>query len=721
MAENNVVRKSLATMQDFAKGIGEVQQVRGGAVFNLNKVSLATAVANEQALSFLDPTSTHRASIVSEELVREFIEVGGQWEPVDFGNSERSYYNRLKSFTAGNTVNGPRDALYNAADNSYYVWTGGGFPKIVAPNSLPSAGWLNVGGASMLDFLKLGTSAKELAFGASNIYDTLATHGITTSSLGIGSTDINDVTVSDDAAKLQVALNTYRQIVVDTVIRMETHVSSAMQYQVLSMAGIGVMRPVTLAAGNKAMVRFSHKYCRVFRGKFDNPNLYKPTTGDRQGAVSLLADHCSIEFSYFKNQLNAVVAPTTASATGSRVISCLFEDCLGVAAEDRGDAVTLWGSGSVIAFNYATCKEGEDARLAFHFEAPIGGAPNPRPELDAKHNVMIGNHAYGAFRRHFTFEGITNGSCVDNCSMGGATWWGEAYIQCVNVYVRNNIRYTRTSDQNQGASWNPRRSACAIMNYNENLIIESNLYLNTNSAGYGFASGTTTGAHQVEFRGTINNKGLETNIPFFLVTPLDVKLSGKVRGFSLGINYAAGNVPGQTETTPSLLDVDGLDFKGAGSITNSSGTGYRFRMTNSIWDTTSESIVALSNVSDMIVESNKFNCTSYPYNGFNNTRVSFKNNTNMGTNALAVRVQANTTFINTNSDWSFENNTGIACDMVYAEAALTSATSFLNVKHKQPGKVVVVTGSPRRLYAALGSANTQVWKSLTGAADLTPA
>lgn len=735
MAENNVVRKSLATMQDFAAGVGSVTQVRAGKTFQLNKISLAFAVPSEQELQLLDSRETHRASVVSGNQVKEYLEVNGVWTPVDFANSELPYFNRKLSFLRGNTLNSTTDALLNEADGSYYVWLGV-LPKTVASNSTPASSggvgpgaWMSVGKATYSDRQQLKDAADFIKYHNISVQKAMDVHGVTTSSLGIGTNSLDARIDTTDA--LRSALQTYSNIIIDTVCGITSPIQLTLTGQNVFGRASGRVFPLVnttpSAAGNQPMLQTKAPYITIQGVTFDNPSLFKSSTGGRQGAIDLQSDYCTVQGNTFINQLNAVTATTTYAAHGSKVIGNLFIDCLGVEAEDRGDAVTLWGSGSIIAFNYATCKDGEDARLGFHCEAPIGGSPNPRPELDAKYNIIHGNYVKGTFRRHYTMEGIRYGVCTDNVSAGGATWWCEAYTQCQSVYVKNTLRYTRDASMNQGATWAPRRSCIAFLNYNTNVVVESVAIMEPNSVGAGLSIQTQNRDQIIEFKGSIYNQGVADNSAAFLFKPSLMRMTGaSFSGFGTGVQLVIGapaNPAVESQTTCFTMTDSTISCTGS-CVFNSSGTGAQIVLDGNDLSTTGTQPINLANYDKLAVLNNRLTGTTYAMSVGSSVATSIERidgNVNMSAINLPIRISSNLTpVMGTNSNTVVGNNPGISFDGVWASAALSNVGSILNTVLKSSGLIVAVSGVPRQCYIATGSANNSVWRCITGGADITP-
>lgn len=168
MAETKTITKSLAAAEDFALGVGTVQQNRAGQVVDVHRVHSYVPVASEALLANLDIAKFTLGAVVRDGLITyyQYTEAAGAigissaygsgvWQVVLSGNADAPIYNKLYSFEKGNTLNYTKDALKSESDGEYYRWDGA-LPKVVPAGSTPSSAggigpgkWLSVGDASL--------------------------------------------------------------------------------------------------------------------------------------------------------------------------------------------------------------------------------------------------------------------------------------------------------------------------------------------------------------------------------------------------------------------------------------------------------------------------------------------------------------------------------------------------------------------------------------------
>lgn len=544
---------------------------------------------------------------------------------------------------------------------------------------------------------------------------------------------------TDNWQILQDLVSTKRYITIDSIVNLTKRITMTLENQVIS--GISpkcVIRPIADNMAYDVMFKAEGKFAR-FRGlTFTNPNMYKGwdkfgNGQQRQGSIDLSADFCIVDSCIFWNQLNAVVASIRASAHGSKVINNYFLDCLGVgsgpdpdnnpypnsnAGEDRGDACTLWGSGSLIANNYANAKEGEDARVAFHFENTGAGIINPRP-YDASNNLMIGNVAMGPFRRHFVMENITNGMAIGNTSLGGATWWNEAIIQCTNVKFENTLHYTRTTELS-GNNWNPPRGASASVNYNENVEFASHAIMEEGSIGSGFVIKDVLKDHDLTNRMQIINKGDENNVGIYLTGSVkrgvfnELKLRGFSRGVAIGVTSA---------DKPSNLSFNNCDVEGNGTadlVTNiNSLQGTDINFNGGKWLGGKSSFIAVSDAGDLHLSNVIIDAGTYAVNVFRvKNEFTIKNCVANKGKRLSIRNNGATSGNFPNSHIDFSGNTGIIHNFVNTTTQITDSTAAINANSKYPGKQVTATitfegKQAIEVFVASGSSPESVWFNLT--------
>lgn len=158
MSQTKTVTKSLAGVEDLARGVDTVQQNRGGQAVTIHNTHTFVPVSNENLLANLDPAKFTLGSVVKDGLVTYYqytTRAGAQgissnistgvWEVLTLGNADKPIYNKLYSFQTGNTMNYANDALFNSADGIYYIWQGV-LPKVVPAGSTPgSTGGIGAG------------------------------------------------------------------------------------------------------------------------------------------------------------------------------------------------------------------------------------------------------------------------------------------------------------------------------------------------------------------------------------------------------------------------------------------------------------------------------------------------------------------------------------------------------------------------------------------------
>ena len=561
--------------------------------------------------------------------------------------------------------------------------------------------------------------------------NTLIAYGVTTSSLNIGfiTATAADMT-TDHAAAFQAMLNTEQNVIVDTIINLGDTVTTTLTRQQIRCYGNGEIRPVGNLMASKPMIAIMNTYCLLQSCNFTNPLLLKSSSGGRQGAVDIRADYCTIENSTFTNQLNAVMATSAWDAAYMKILNNYFLDCLGVGAgpgstssvgEDRGDAVTLWTRCAIITGNHATCKEGEDARLAFHCEHPV----NVNPVLEEGwHHIMANNYAFGSFRRHYSFEGITDGTCYGNISAGGATWWCEAYIQCTNVYVNNILRYTRTAADTQGASWNPIRGAIAVLNYNENLTIDSMAIFSDDAVGHGIVTGTTIGPHKVRYRGTLQGNGKAGNYGTYLVRPALFILDGfRCHKFILPVFFVGGAVTANNQVYWADISILKSYFNTEGCntyscISNTSGDGGYVKIDGLTIHGDISTIANVSNLHELTVNRVNAAPTTYMLSAWQ-TKLTLliTNCVNSSDKRSVLRLNSLTWGTVGDIEFEFSGNLGFISAFYYALSVLSNAGSRLNTYGRYKGRIVHTRDGT---YISNGTVATAEWQLLSVASTINP-
>ena len=571
---------------------------------------------------------------------------------------------------------------------------------------------------------KLVTDGSEIAgHGATTIANVLNAHGATTSSQGIGfgPDDEPDLT-TDHSVALQQMLSTYKYVVFDTVVNCAETVKTGGAGQVITATGIGELRPVSTAMSKKTLLALAHERCIVAKMLITNPLLLKTQTGGRQCAIEIRADNCQVHDSVIINpqngiQATSVYAPAHTKITNNRIIDVLGAgdgegDLTSNYGEDRGDAVTIWGSAAVIIGNHATCKPGQDARIAFHAEYPVSKPTNVR-EIDGCHTLMIGNYARGSFRRHFVMEGITNGLMSNNISAGGATWWAVAIIQCTNVKTENQILWDNPGST-AGQKWNPVRAAIGAINFNKNVTFNDSVKFTDGAQGYGFAIATQTGEHIIDLSVTLSCAG--NKYATYLLRPKLLRMRGvKIDGAENGHRFICAT--GQTGFIPTVYDTDGHITTTEKCVTMDTGSGGKWIARNCEYLSGGDTAFLLFNMDNVTLQNCTFSATKYAVSLAKTKSIKMTGCISDSSESLPVRINYNTTGNIGLSDWFFDSN-ALTVDFRYTDESLSNINSPLNVKHKWPGRVIS-TGAAQ--YVAAGGAPGSGWVPLTGGEKIMPA
>lgn len=289
---------------------------------------------------------------------------------------------------------------------------------------------------------------------------------VTTSSAGIVSTDVND----DKSAEIQALIDANREVVIDTQVAINQTINVTTRgSRVLGSATCMVL--VGPGMGQKSMFKITGHDSVVDALTMDNPLMVKNHLGGRQTAINIQADNVMVKYCVFRRMLHAVCTEANGEWYMPTYMYNLAYDCLGTGlgptddgtdgrGERAGDAFLIWGATGKMLYNRAFCMEGQDARIAFHCES-LGQNFTTRPhnpKRDGKDYMMIGNYAYGAFRRHFAFENASRAIMADNISAGGATWWPIAVTGGHDIIVHDMlVYYTRMPTDNSGGAWSPDR------------------------------------------------------------------------------------------------------------------------------------------------------------------------------------------------------------------------------------------------------------------------
>ncbi len=523
----------------------------------------------------------------------------------------------------------------------------------------------------------------------------------------------------DNYAFMQQLVEDKKYLTVDSPIHLNKRVKLNIKDQIIDGRGNGMISALHNMQ-NDFLFELTADGTRIHEMILDNPLMLKSASGGRQGGIMISANFCEVSNCYFYRMLQSVISPASFAAYGTKIVNNWFLECLGAGdgmkdlsskrGEDRGDAVTIWGSGTIMTGNHAFCKEGEDARLAFHAEG-LPGARKITRDFDHKDIIMANNMAKGSFRRHFAMENINGGVSIGNVSMGGATWWGEAYIQCKNINVKNTIRYINNPKVVNGKAWNPIKAAIAVVNFNEGINIDSNVIIGENTRGYGFAIATQTGEHHVTLSGSMINEGLTDNTALFLNQPKTFRIMNlETRGFKRAALITSN--PGVTISSSNCyhqLNGSGIGLEiarargGNISINGDTYTGVTtaFKLPN---------LDYLSITNNQVNGSERFAALS----GIKKALVISNNVVTTDKNMDLLYVGGPSPDI----AFTIENNIGVSTDLTYSQQQLASASSILNQRNKFAGKNISVSNN--EVYVALGHRPDSPWLNLASQKQVKP-
>lgn len=524
----------------------------------------------------------------------------------------------------------------------------------------------------------------------------------------------------DNYAALQQLVEDKKYLTIDTPVSINKSIKLTLKNQIIEGRGNGIITPLG-NMGNEFLLELKADATQIHGMVFDNPMLLKSETGGRQGGIMISANYCEVSNCYFYRMLQSVIAPASFGAYGTKITNNWFLECLGAGTgmrdlhsklgEDRGDAVTIWGSGTIMTGNHAYCKPGEDARLAFHAEGLPGARKHVR-DFDHKDIIMANNMAKGSFRRHFAMENINGGISIGNISMGGATWWGEAYIQCKNINVKNTIRYSNSPDILNGNAWRPIKAAIAVVNFNEGVNIDSTVLIAKGTKAYGFAIATQTGDHDVTLSGSMINEGARTNTALFLNQPKSFRINNlDTRGFSRAaqittnkdVTITSNNSYHQLNGTGKGMEV----VKGSGGSIAINGDTY----------TGATTAFKLPNVDHLSIQNTRVS-DSERFAELSGIKQSLLVTNNMATTQQAIPL----VYSNGSApdiSWSVEGNIGIRSNFSFTSAQLSAINSALNQRSKHAGKSVSVNNNA--VYVALGSAPDSPWLNIATQKTVKPA
>lgn len=197
------------------------------------------------------------------------------------------------------------------------------------------------------------------------------------------------------------------------------------------------------------------------------------STGERNTGISIWASDVLIDGVTVDGFQNGIAVQPAGEFEGVVISACHVLNIVGSgggrgsassAGEDRGDGITVWGARSAIVGNIVSAAPGTDARVGIHAENLPDYAVDPGSWADSMVTIE-GNVVTGPFRRSIAVEGMAH-TVVTGNTVSDATWWGLAVIDTRSVaLVANTVRWTRTTDDDQGSAWGPKR--CPVMIYRD--------------------------------------------------------------------------------------------------------------------------------------------------------------------------------------------------------------------------------------------------------------
>jgi hypothetical protein len=250
-----------------------------------------------------------------------------------------------------------------------------------------------------------------------------------------------------------------------------------------SLLGPGELRFVDGVAAVPAL-RITGDGCRVDAVTVTNPRELLTDHGDGRGVgIEIAANDVTVHDCIVDRFVYGIVVAFDGEWLDTRILGNRVTNVLGAGGgrgsdsdlgEDRGDGITVWGARATVVGNVVSAKPGADARIGIHAEglssARTGDAVNPESMV-----TITGNVVTGPFRRSIAVEGVDAATVMGN-TVAGATWWGLAVIYGTGCVVSGNtVRYSRSSDDDQGRSWGPARSAVMVFAGTGHLLADNTI------------------------------------------------------------------------------------------------------------------------------------------------------------------------------------------------------------------------------------------------------
>ena len=252
----------------------------------------------------------------------------------------------------------------------------------------------------------------------------------------------------------------------------------------LRLAGSGKLR---LGADNTYILRIYGDDVIVDGLIFHNPSEFKRMgephgQGTRSGAIEIRAHRVTVTQCQIDRMLIGILVnsgSSTVEYVGTRIVNNQLTNCLGAAREDLGDAVCVFGSDTLIANNYITCKSGEDPRIGINIEALVHVGWPAQRNHDGHGNV-VGNVVIGGFRRaiHIEADGVT----VTGNAVKGQTFWGIMNYGSRNIISNNVVESPKFKTAPPEMGWNPVTSGIQIYR-GKAVLVEGNTVLGGSANG----------------------------------------------------------------------------------------------------------------------------------------------------------------------------------------------------------------------------------------------
>lgn len=615
----------------------------------------------------------------------------------------------------------PGDEYQNSTTNLRYTWSGSTW--IVLNASVQQLVLeLATHGADMVAVPGTGKKLDEIL--ETRVFPGIILDHATTSWAKIVSADYTE----DKSAEVSNFLDLHPNATFDTQIALNNTVTvSKSRSQIQCSPGGLLLNGPGMA--QKSMLKITGHHVNLHLMNMDNPAMLKASSGGRQTAINIQADHCTVSNSYFKNMLHAAMTESNGEWYGTVYSRNIADECLGTGpgpsddgssglGEDRGDAFLIWGATGMMLYNKAFCKAGQDARIAFHCES-LGNGYHTRPNNAARDGFdywMLGNFAFGGFRRHFAFEAVDRAIMSKNVSGGGATWWPIAITGCNDSLGTDMVvYYDRQASNTAGAAWSPERAAIAVGHNGKNVTLRNiEAHFAVGAVGAGLTSLVTANTmlgvvlDGIRILKPVGQGGLGLVLDKLPdVRVLDCQVTGAQHGittFGAQDNLIKG-------FNASDLSGDAVRLTGGGGvIAHARVEGGRFERVNN--GVVANNLTSLSfrgtQLKDVAVNDlNQFGTTgAITIEGLHNENGTGKL-AGMGSPFTEAQVR------------NIENNLGYSYDFRHTIACFTSASSAINTLGKCTGKRLM--RSDGVMLMALGNTPTSPWGVISTTTPVTPA